>query len=84
MTRPLTTQDLPWRPVHAGGTLLDDISLPATVATSPDVLNASLARRLRAQRARESDLVYEAGGWRSAAAARPLGSASTTSVIEMR
>jgi DNA integrity scanning protein DisA with diadenylate cyclase activity len=40
MTRPTTPQDLPWRPLPAGGTLLDDISLPATVATSPDVLNA--------------------------------------------
>ena len=40
MTRPTTPQDLPWRPARRGGTLLDDISLPATVATSPDVLNA--------------------------------------------
>jgi diadenylate cyclase len=40
MTRPLTPQDQPWRPVRRGGTLLDDISLPATAATPPDVLNA--------------------------------------------
>ena len=40
MTRPLTPQDVSRRPVRPGGTLLDDISLPATVVTSPDVLNA--------------------------------------------
>jgi len=39
MTRP-TTPDQSRRPVYPGGTLLDDISLPASVATSPDVLNA--------------------------------------------
>ena len=40
MTRPRTPQDLSRRPARPGGTLLDDITLPATVATSPDVLNA--------------------------------------------
>jgi diadenylate cyclase len=40
MTRQRTPQDLPDGPFRPGRTLLDDVSLPATVATSPDVLNA--------------------------------------------
>jgi len=40
MTRPSTPQDHGRRPVRSGATLLDDISLPATIATPPDVLNA--------------------------------------------
>jgi len=39
MTGP-TTPDQRRRPVYPGGTLLDDIALPATIATPPDVLNA--------------------------------------------
>src|SRR3954463_8123698 len=39
MTLP-TTPDQSRRPVYPGGTLLDDISLPAIVAPPPDVLNA--------------------------------------------
>src|SRR4051812_40391265 len=40
MAQRRTPQDLSWRPAHRGGTLLDDITLPAPVATAPDVLNA--------------------------------------------
>jgi DNA integrity scanning protein DisA with diadenylate cyclase activity len=40
MTQPTTSLARRGRPVRPGGTLLDDISLPATVVTSPDVLNA--------------------------------------------
>jgi len=40
MARPTRPQDDGRRPVRPGGTLLDDISLAAIVATPPDVLNA--------------------------------------------
>jgi diadenylate cyclase len=40
MTPPTRPQDHGRGPIRPGGTLLDDISLPAIVATPPDVLNA--------------------------------------------